>query len=140
MIQRKKSRQQKQKKRRTRQKPRIRVDQTAAPEWLRKEVNAGFDGITRNLIPTSTKLLSNPQPPLPEVHCQPLDVNPVWDYVESGAEIDTGDSTTAKRDIIEEIGRSAGLTYADDELLHTTEKIEHRDRRRWELDPASSDT
>ncbi|HEX8998302.1 MAG TPA: DUF6335 family protein [Blastocatellia bacterium] len=37
------------------------------------------------------------------------------------------------------VGRSHGITYEDNEPLHTTEKVEERDKHRWELDPASSE-
>lgn len=40
---------------------------------------------------------------------------------------------------VDEIGKAVGLTYADGEPMHTTEKVEERDRHRWELDPASSE-
>ena len=32
-----------------------------------------------------------------------------------------------------------GITYADDEPLKVGEKERSRDKKRWELDPASSD-
>ncbi len=47
--------------------------------------------------------------------------------------------TTTDDDLVDEMGEAAGLIYADDEPLHTPEKIEARDRKRWELDPASSE-
>ena len=40
---------------------------------------------------------------------------------------------------VDEVGKAEGLTYEDGEVLHTTEKVEARDRHRWELDPASSE-
>ena len=40
---------------------------------------------------------------------------------------------------MEEIGEALGVTYEDNEPLHTTEKVGERDRKRWELDPASSE-
>lgn len=40
---------------------------------------------------------------------------------------------------VDEIGKAVGLTYEDGERMHTTEKVEDRDRHRWELDPASSE-
>ena len=38
-----------------------------------------------------------------------------------------------------EIGRSLGLEYNDNEELKGADKVEARDRHRWELDPASSE-
>lgn len=58
---------------------------------------------------------------------------------------DLGDETvgesdpTSVQDEVDELGAAVGLTYEDNEPLHTTEKIEERDRQRWELDPASSE-
>jgi hypothetical protein len=59
--------------------------------------------------------------------------------VERGEEAIGGFFTTTDDDLVDEMGEAAGLTYADDEPLHTPEKIEARDRKRWELDPASSE-
>lgn len=56
-----------------------------------------------------------------------------------GDEAIGGFITTTDDDLVDEMGEAAGLVYQDDEPLHTTEKIEERDRHRWELDPASSD-
>ena len=39
----------------------------------------------------------------------------------------------------ESIGDAVGLHYEDNEPLNTTEKVEDRDRHRWELDPASAE-
>lgn len=57
----------------------------------------------------------------------------------SGEEAIGGFSTTTDDDLVDEMGEAAGLRYADDEPLHTPEKIEERDRHRWEMDPASSE-
>ena len=56
-----------------------------------------------------------------------------------GEEAIGGFNTTTDDDLVDEMGEAAGLVYQDDEPLHTTEKIEERDRHRWELDPASSE-
>lgn len=56
-----------------------------------------------------------------------------------GDETVGGSAPTPDQDIVDELGEAVGLTYEADEPLHSTEKIEERDRRRWELDPASSD-
>jgi hypothetical protein len=65
----------------------------------------------------------------------------------SGGDIDAdigdetvgGSSPTPDQDVVDELGAAVGLTYEDNEPLHTTEKVEERDRKRWELDPASSE-
>jgi hypothetical protein len=56
-----------------------------------------------------------------------------------GEEAIGGFSTTTDDDLVDEMGEAIGLVYQDDEPLHTTEKVEERDRHRWELDPASSE-
>ena len=50
-----------------------------------------------------------------------------------------GGNSTPDQDRVDEIGQAVGLEYADNEELHTTDKVEERDRHRWELDPASSE-
>ncbi len=40
---------------------------------------------------------------------------------------------------VDDIGRSMGVTYQDNEELKFGEKEEERDKNRWELDPASAD-
>jgi hypothetical protein len=56
-----------------------------------------------------------------------------------GEEAIGGFITTTDDDLVDEMGQAVGLVYQDDEPLHTTEKVEERDRHRWELDPASSE-
>ena len=43
------------------------------------------------------------------------------------------------QDVVEEIGRALGVEYEDAEELKGSEKIEERDRHRWEYDPASAE-
>lgn len=50
-----------------------------------------------------------------------------------------GDNPTPDQNVVEDVGRAQGLTYEDNEPLKPTEKIAERDRKRWELDPASSE-
>lgn len=61
------------------------------------------------------------------------------DAVFVGDDAPGGSHPTPDQDIVDEIGEAVGLTYEDDEELRTTEKVEERDRNRWELDPASSE-
>ncbi|MFP5261195.1 MAG: DUF6335 family protein [Blastocatellia bacterium] len=67
------------------------------------------------------------------------DIDADWARADIGEETVGGSSPTPDQDVVEELGEAVGLTYEDNEPLHTTEKIEERDRRRWELDPASSE-
>ena len=61
------------------------------------------------------------------------------DWAGAGDETVGGSSPTPDQDVVDELGEAVGLTYEDNEPLHTTEKVEERDRHRWELDPASSE-
>ena len=67
------------------------------------------------------------------------DIDADWARADIGDETVGGSAPTPDQDIVEEIGEAVGLTYEDNEPLHTSEKVEERDRRRWELDPASSE-
>jgi hypothetical protein len=68
------------------------------------------------------------------------DVDADWESAASvGDEVPGGDNPTPDQDVVEEIGRAVGLEYNDDEPLRGVDKVEERDRRRWELDPASSE-
>jgi hypothetical protein len=68
------------------------------------------------------------------------DVDADWEAAESvGDEAPGGDNPTPDQDVVDEIGRALGVEYDDDEELRGGQEIEERDRKRWELDPASSD-
>jgi len=73
----------------------------------------------------------------PELSGGDLDAN--WAGADVGDETVGGSAPTPDQDVVQELGEAVGLTYEDDEPLHTAEKIDQRDRKRWELDPASSD-
>jgi hypothetical protein len=57
----------------------------------------------------------------------------------SGNEAPGGDNPTPDQDIVDDIGRAVGIEYQDAEELKAVDKITERDRKRWELDPASSE-
>jgi hypothetical protein len=67
------------------------------------------------------------------------DVDGAWDQAAVGDETVGGSSPTPDQDIVDEIGRALGVDYAEGEPLRPTEKIERRDEKRWELNPASSE-
>ena len=68
------------------------------------------------------------------------DVDTDWnDAYSSGEETPGGDMSTPDQDVVEEIGRALGVEYEDAEELKGAEKIEGRDRNRWEYDPASAE-
>lgn len=63
-----------------------------------------------------------------------------WESAQfSGDESAVSSMPTPEHNEVDEIGRSMGITYAADEELKVGEKERDRDKKRWELDPASSD-
>ena len=68
------------------------------------------------------------------------DIDADWsEAYASGEETPGGDMPTPDQDVVEEIGRALGVEYEDAEELKGAEKIENRDRHRWEYDPASAE-
>jgi hypothetical protein len=67
------------------------------------------------------------------------DPKAAWDSIESGEDMVSYDVAEPDQDFVEQFGQAVGLPYDENEPLHTTEKLERRDRQRWELDPASSE-
>jgi len=68
------------------------------------------------------------------------DVDADWESAyNTGDEAPGGDMPTPDQTVVAEIGTAVGLDYADNEELKAVDKIEQRDRHRWELDPASSE-
>jgi len=61
------------------------------------------------------------------------------DAYAQGDESPGGDNPTPDQNEVDRIGRALGTEYADDQELEGGEEIVKRDRKRWELDPASSD-
>jgi uncharacterized protein DUF6335 len=68
------------------------------------------------------------------------DVDASWQTANaSGEEALGGTVPTPDQDIVDNLGKAAGLTYDDDEPLNSDKKVLDRDRNRWELNPASVD-
>lgn len=68
------------------------------------------------------------------------DVDADWASAYSvGDEAPGGDNPTPDQNEVEEMAKAIGVEYEDAEELKGVEKIEERDRNRWELDPASSE-
>ena len=68
------------------------------------------------------------------------DVDADWlQAASSGDETPGGENPTPDQDLVDLIGRSLGVEYADNEELKGADKIAARDRHRWELDPQSSE-
>jgi hypothetical protein len=68
------------------------------------------------------------------------DIDADWESAFSvGDEAPGGDNPTPDQDIVDDIGRAVGIEYQDNEELKGAKKVEQRDKKRWELDPASSE-
>lgn len=67
------------------------------------------------------------------------DVDASRNGTDAGEEAVGGSSPTPDQDIVEELGKAAGITYEDAEPLQFGDKMADRDAQRWELNPASSE-
>jgi hypothetical protein len=68
------------------------------------------------------------------------DVDADWQRANDvGEESVGGTVATPDQDRVDELGAAVGIVYQDEEPLHTEEKLQKRDRERWELNPASKD-
>lgn len=67
------------------------------------------------------------------------DVDAAWEDSAVGEESVGGGNPTPDQSVVEDLGVAMGLTYEDNEPLGGEEKLEKRDRDRWELDPASAE-
>ncbi len=56
-----------------------------------------------------------------------------------GEEAVGGENPTPDQNVTEDLMRSMGIDAAEGESVRTQEKLQQRDRQRWELDPASSE-
>jgi hypothetical protein len=56
-----------------------------------------------------------------------------------GDETPGGDNQTPDQGIVDDIGKALGVQHEDNEELKGDEQISDRDKKRWELDPASTD-
>jgi len=66
------------------------------------------------------------------------DLDAVWEDVnDSGSETVAGHNPTPDQSIVEENARAMGVSYEDNEELEFIDKIEKRDRDRFELDEGS---
>jgi hypothetical protein len=74
----------------------------------------------------------------PEISAGDVDADWMGGYF-VGDEAATGDNPTPGQGAVEDVGHAAGVDYEDAEELRTSEKLTERDRKRWELDPASSE-
>jgi len=67
------------------------------------------------------------------------DIDAAWQDDAVGDELVGGENPTPDQDMVDELGKAVGVTFQDNEPLDLIEKVEKRDRNRWELDPASAE-
>lgn len=68
------------------------------------------------------------------------DIDATWQQAEMvGDEAVGGTVTTPDQDIVDALGVAVGLEMDDRVFLRTTDILNERDDRRWELDPKSSE-
>jgi uncharacterized protein DUF6335 len=104
------------------------IDDTMEPPFL--DVTAG----TRQL---AERLLNN-QGTDPTLSGGDIDAR--WEDAESGGdETVAGSTATPGQNDVDEMGKAMGITYARDEELKGGDKLQGRDKHRWELDPGSSE-
>ena len=66
------------------------------------------------------------------------DLDAAWEDVnDSGSETISGDNPTPDQSNVEENAHAVGVNFEDNEDLDVIDKIERRDRQRFELDPRS---
>jgi hypothetical protein len=66
------------------------------------------------------------------------DPDATWEDVnDSGEESVSGDNPTPDQSLVEENARAVGVSFEDNEELEFIDKIDRRDRDRFELDPRS---
>lgn len=69
------------------------------------------------------------------------DLDAAWEDVnDSGSETVAGDNPTPDQSLVEENASAMGVSYEDNEELEFIEKIEKRDRDRFELEESSKAT
>lgn len=68
------------------------------------------------------------------------DVDAAWERASTeGEEAVGGTAATPDQSVVDELGSALGIEMDDRSFLWTTEMLEQRDDRRWELDPTSSE-
>lgn len=74
----------------------------------------------------------------PELSGGDLDAD--WEDANTTGEETVGGTTpTPDQDNVDELGEALGLTYKNAEPLNSAKKMQHRDEKRWELNPKSTE-
>jgi hypothetical protein len=74
----------------------------------------------------------------PDITGGDVDVD-VEDAYFTGDEAPGGDNPSPDLEVVDDIGKALGVRYEDDEELKGADKVEERDKHRWEMDPASAE-
>ena len=98
-------------------------------DWRGSAARTGRAGIAENL---------REHRGMTDVTAGDVDVD-VDDAFFTGDEAPGGDNPTPDQGIVDNIGKALGVQYDDNEELKAADKVIERDRKRWELDPASSE-
>lgn len=68
------------------------------------------------------------------------DLDAAWSQAEAGGEEAVGGTApTPDQDLVDRLGAAVGIEIDDKTSLRTTESLELRDDKRWELEPKSSE-
>lgn len=68
------------------------------------------------------------------------DLDAAWSQAEAGGEEAVGGTApTPDQDLVDRLGAAVGIEIDDKTSLRTTETLELRDDKRWELEPKSSE-
>jgi hypothetical protein len=67
------------------------------------------------------------------------DIDAAWEDADVGEESVGGANPTPDQSVVDELGEATGLSFEDNEMLRSLDKVKERDLHRWELDPASSE-
>lgn len=70
---------------------------------------------------------------------EPLSLDSLREPDEAAPIGESAEPDIESEDVVDEIGKAAGVTYQEGEPLRVGQKEEQRDAHRWELDPASAE-
>lgn len=127
--------------------PRARRTSAKTASGIRPIARTGIEGIdtTENDpgMPDALDVAETARPMSPEaaktLDLAGGDLDADFHGIDSGEEAVGGSDPLPDQNDVDRIGHALGVEEQDEKPLATTEKLEGRDRERWELDPASSE-
>jgi hypothetical protein len=114
----------------------------AIRQYYEEETPLESEGSRDGSEPVSTAAEMAGKPDRPDEETSRLsggDVDASAQGVDTGTEAAGGSNPLPDQDVVDEIGKAAGVTYQDNEPLKFGDKAAERDQNRWELNPASSE-